>query len=170
MKTPSTPPQAPAQTQPPAQTQAQPSLSYAQDNQHNLPGPPPKAQSTAPEIRNEFDQNRDPYIALQKADLNKSEAERRREASARTERRDSFMVARDQPKPTLRPGTHMAYGPDRAAFDQRWESQRQAASPAPAQDLSAREDRKAAFLKARNEQPQTREKTQTHNRKGDDHG
>jgi len=144
----------------PQQNNAPRSLSYAHDNQGTLPGSPPKAQGAAPKVREAFDNSRDSTIARQKADLNKSESERRRESPTREQRREGFMVKRDQPKPSLRPGPQLARGPDRTAFNQNWQNERQAATGTP------REDRKAAFLKARNEQTHSHSKTQTHTRKG----
>lgn len=76
---------------------------------------------------------------------------------AKEQRRESFMVKRDRPKPTLRPSPHKAYGPDKAAFNQRWNKEHEAA-----QQTTTREDRKAAFKAERSAQTQTRNKT--HNR------
>jgi len=153
----------PAPTPAPQQNNAPRSLSYAHDNQGTLPGSPPKAQNTAPRVQEAFDKNRDSTIARQKADLNKSEFERRRESPTREQRREAFMIKRDQPKPSLRPGPQLARGPDRTAFNQRWQAEQQAAK---ALNHRAREDRKTAFLKARNEQTQSHTKTRNHSRKG----
>ncbi len=74
-----------------------------------------------------FEIERDPNRALQLRDMNKTEAERRRENAERIKRRNSFMVKRQKPKPVLRPSPALAYGPDRAAFNSEWkQEQRQA--------------------------------------------
>ncbi|MBL4839070.1 MAG: hypothetical protein JKY34_15995, partial [Kordiimonadaceae bacterium] len=84
------------------------------------------------------------------------------------QRRDNFMVSRARPMPELRPGPHMAYGPDRSAFNQRWDNERQAANQhvADQQAAQAREDRKAAFMQARQDQTHQRTHTQTQNKEG----
>jgi len=127
-------------------TPANTGISYAYQNRHTLPGAPSQSQSKPPKLRDAFNQSRD---------QNTQSCQQRREA---------FMVKRDQPKPSLRPAPQMAYGPDRAAFDQRWESEHQAAKPKRA--TPSREKRKEAFKKARNEQTQTRAKTLNHDKKG----
>lgn len=63
-----------------------------------------------------FEANRCPWRAKQMNDDGLSEAERRERAA----RRESFMVKRSKPKPELKPSRALAYGPDRAAFDQAW--------------------------------------------------
>jgi len=71
----------------------------------------------APSLRSVFEAERCPLHARQLADVDRSEAERRREVAAREHRRDSFMIKRQQPKPVLKPSHALAYGPDRAAFN-----------------------------------------------------
>jgi len=154
---------APAPAPAPPQNNAPRSLSYAHDNQSNLPGSPPKMQGAAPKVREAFDKNRDSTIARQKADLNKSEFERRRESPTREQRREAFMIKHDQPKPSLRPGPQLARGPDSSAFNARWENEHRAASK---QAVNAKQMRKDSFMKARQEQAQSHTKTRTHNRKG----
>lgn len=116
-----------------------------------------------PAMRSEFKENRHPLMARQDADLIKTEAERRRESEGIPEskeaRRSSFMVKRQQNRPVLRPAPHIANGPDRAAFNTAWEQERNDAANHNKQTI---EDRKAAFMKAR--QAPEKSKTRNHNR------
>jgi|GEM_PF-1602724 len=97
--------------------------------------------------------------------------------ATKEQRRESFMVKRDQPKPAPRPAPHMANGPDRAAFNQKWrqeQKQAQAAQPKPGPQAQAKPQphgrtenmdkmvRKAAFM-ARRQAPAP-SKTKTRNR------
>lgn len=147
-----------------------PAMSYATEHQSDLPGNQPQALQEAPKINTAFDHSRDPSLAVQQADLQRTEAERRQISVTREQRRDSFMVSRTRPMPEFRPGPHMTYGPDRSAFNQRWDNERQAANQhvAEQQAQQSRDDRRAAFMKARQEQDQThhRTHTQTQNKEG----
>jgi len=63
-----------------------------------------------------FDLSRDPYIAKQLRDADKSEAKRREEQTGR----GSGMVGRDQPKPVLRPAGKISRAVERQHFQNRW--------------------------------------------------
>lgn len=114
-----------------------------------LPGERTGFEASAPDLRGAFDQNRDPFIAAQRADLSKTEAQRRA----------SQMVKDDRPKPVQRPGPALAQGPDGAAFNARWRAE---------QAVASREARKAEFKADRRAQSQFRAHTQNHE-KGDAH-
>lgn len=86
---------------------------------------------------------------------------------AKQARRESVMVKRDKPKPVLRPAPHIAAGPDRTAFNQTWNNERQSArtNAAPVKQAAPdREARKAAFKAKRRAQAQTRTKQKTQSR------
>jgi hypothetical protein len=100
----------------------------------NLPGQPTKLEQTTP-VRGDFEPASDELRAKVLADQNLSEAQRR----------ESFMVKRSKPEPTLRPTRALSLGPDRAAFQERWTREQSAAAP----QSQTREERKAAFMKAR---------------------
>jgi len=91
--------------------------SFSRSQGANLPGAQPSAEANSPSVRQAFDQNRDPSIAAQTADQIKTEAQRRQ----------SFMVKRDRPHPVQRPSPSLALGADSAAFNARWEKERNAA-------------------------------------------
>ena len=74
------------------------------------------ARAALPTVRREFDLNRDPLIASQVLDLDKSEAQRREETGGRGSR----MVQRDKPDPAAVPPEDMRHDTDRAAFRSRW--------------------------------------------------
>jgi hypothetical protein len=93
--------------------------SYSYANRADLPGGEPRFYASAPKARDDFDNARDPLIAAQKRDLEKSEAQRRFEQSRRTDS-GSDMIRRDQPKPVLKPSPSLSMGPDRAAFSRAW--------------------------------------------------
>lgn len=108
--------------------------SFARMHASNLPGQPTKLERT-PSVRGAFDPASDELRAKERAAQSQTEAQRR----------ESFMVKRSRPEPTLRPTRTLSLGPDRAAFQERWtQEQRAAAPPQP-----SREERKAAFMKAR---------------------
>lgn len=75
-----------------------------------------QAAASLPDIRREFDLNRDPLIRQQHRDLEKSEAQRRGEGAGRA----SGMVERDKPNPAQRPPLEISQPVDRAAFSSRW--------------------------------------------------
>lgn len=119
-------------------------------SQSNLPGQD-TIRENAGSLRNSFEKERCEYNAKQVADIGKTEAERRKESTEIAERRESFMVKRQQPAPVLRPSPELAHGSDRATFNQRWEQEGKAAE----QD---REARKQAFKELRTTQAEfTRE-------------
>lgn len=75
-----------------------------------------------------------------------------RPAPAKTTGNGSQMVKKDQPKPALRPAPHRANGPDRAAFNARWEKERASAKPQQTKATPDREARKAVFKAQRQSQ------------------
>lgn len=109
--------------------------SFARMHASNLPGQPTKLERT-PSVRGAFDPASDELRAKERAAQSQTEAQRR----------DSFMVKRSKPEPTLRPTRALALGPDRAAFQEQWAQEQRAAAPAA---TPSREDRKAAFMKVR---------------------
>ncbi len=132
--------------------------SYAYRNASDLPGQRPNMDAQGGKAQKAFTQNRDPYTARQLTDAGKTEAERRRE---------NVMVKRQQPKPVLRPSPALAYGPDKAAFNQAWQNEQDRADQEAAHSSSetTRADRKAAFMQAHgNDTVHTRSKTRTHRR------
>jgi hypothetical protein len=80
-------------------------------------------------IKSIFENNRDPYHARQLADQGKSESVRRDEALSHANRRESFMVKRQQPKPVLRPSPALSYGSDLQAFNRQWTKEQKCAKP-----------------------------------------
>jgi hypothetical protein len=100
----------------------------------NLPGQPTKLEQTTP-VRRDFEPASDELKAKALADRHLTEARRR----------ESFMVKRSKPEPTLKPTRALSLGPDRAAFQERWTREQSAAAP----QSQTREERKAAFMKAR---------------------
>lgn len=82
-----------------------------------------------------------------------------KQAAEKAKRRESFMVKRQKPKPALRPAPHIAGGPDRAAFNQKWQQERKAA--APQKTPAKRQDRKAAFKAARTNQTTSKSQTRS---------
>lgn len=116
--------------------------STSREHAASLPGPLPSFYERAPDMRREFEMTRDPLIRAQ------MEADRLTEA----QRRESFMVKRDRPRPVLRPGPSLSLGPDRAAFDAAWESERKGANDQP------KGTRRAAFMEKRQRQMRERER------------
>lgn len=90
--------------------------SFAHNNSDQLPGESTKSFENSPNLRAEFDKARDPMIARQIDDLNKTEAERRNELTGQTP--PSPKKARQshapKPAPTTRPSN--AYPIDRGSF------------------------------------------------------
>ncbi|MEM9619381.1 MAG: hypothetical protein AAF936_15610 [Pseudomonadota bacterium] len=82
-------------------------MSYSYTQRDKLPGAQPAMYSASPEVGMNFQNERDPLIAAQTADLKKTEAQRR----------ESFMVKRQKPQPVLRPSPRFAFGPDRNVFN-----------------------------------------------------
>ncbi len=85
-------------------------------------------------IKSIFEHNRDPYHAKQLADQGTSESVRRAQAVSHANRRESFMVKRQQPKPVLRPSPALSYGSDCQTFNKQWTNEQKRAQP-----LSAKE-------------------------------
>lgn len=84
--------------------------SYAWQHRAELPG----ERTILDQVRRSaasFDPARDPLRARALADQGRAEAERR----------GSTMVKSDKPYPAPRPSPALALGPDRAAFNARWE-------------------------------------------------
>lgn len=100
--------------------------SYSYANRADLPGGEPGFYASAPKARDAFDNARDPLIAAQKRDMDKSEAQRRFELTRRDES-GSRMVQQDQPKPVLKPSPALSMGPDRLAFTRAWTDEHRAA-------------------------------------------
>lgn len=96
--------------------------SFAYANRDTLPGGQPSFYERSPPVGRSFEFARDPLIAAQHKDVQKSEARRRFDAM-RTQSASS-MIAREQPKPVLRPPPSLAKGADRAAFNARWSDER----------------------------------------------
>ena len=78
-------------------------------------------------VKTSFEMERCPLHAAELRDADKSEAERREDMRQRQQRRESFMVKRQQPKPVLRPSPALAHGPDNDAFDCQWSVEQGAA-------------------------------------------
>lgn len=119
----------------------------------DLPGQASGLDARQGELRRSFEDSRDPMIAAQRADLAKTEAQRRA----------SQMVKQDRPKPVQRPSPALSHGPDGASFNARWQAERRDAA-----NDADREARKANF-KAKRQAP-SQSRTRSHERsKGDSH-
>lgn len=92
--------------------------------------------SRVPKAHREFDLNRDPYIARQILDLQKTEKQRREES----EGRGSNMVKRERPALKPAPGNDLRKSVDRAAFGDRWLAERRDAVLAQAAAKDARKE------------------------------
>lgn len=83
-----------------------------------------EALSRLPKVGASFQRNRDPYIARQLEDLNRSEAERRRTGSGeRGEQGDgraNISGSYETPAPHHRPPPSMRRGVDQSDFSRRW--------------------------------------------------
>lgn len=119
----------------------------------DLPGEASRLDTKRGELRQSFETNRDPMIAAQRADLAKTEAERRA----------SQMVKQDRPKPVQRPSPALAHGPDGTSFNARWQAERRDAA-----NDAARKARKADFKAKRQAQSPSRTRSHEFN-KGDQH-
>lgn len=134
--------------------------SFAHLNSGKLPNSRPQMSDVSGKAQSAFDWNRDPHIQRQLEDKGKTEFERRQEQVNREKRRENFMIKRQQSKPQLRPAPKLAYGPDKAAFNQAWRSEQARADQAQ-QNIAkpqSREDRKAAFKAARSQTTETQTK------------
>lgn len=110
----------------------------------------PETVNRMPDLRRDFDQNRDPMIASQLQDNDKTEAQRRREQTRHAEPqasnnkpgRDSKMVQQDHPHPAPHPTGPIADAVDQTAFRDRWLAEQrdaafeQAVERQPVNDLS----------------------------------
>ena len=127
----------------------------------DLPGTTPSLDNRRGELRPSFEANSDPAKAAQRADLAKTEAQRRA----------SQMVKQDRPQPVQRPRPALALGPDGTSFNARWQAERRDAANDAARNANADADRatrKAAFKAQRQTQTQTR--TRSHQpQRGDRH-
>ena len=90
-------------------------------------------------------------IAAQRADLARTEAERRA----------SQMVTQDRPKPVQRPSPALAHGPDGSSFNARWQAERRDAA-----NDADRQARKADFKAKRQAQSPSRTRSHEFNRGG----
>lgn len=123
----------------------------------DLPGQASRLDARRGELRQSFETIRDPMIAAQRADLAKTEAERRA----------SQMVKQDRPRPVQRPSPALAHGPDGTSFNARWQAERQNAANDAARQ-SDRDARKANFKAKRQAQSHIRNRSHEIN-KGDQH-
>lgn len=80
-----------------------------------------------PPVRREFDQSRDPFIAKQLRDMEKTEAERREEQAGR----GSAMVKQEQPIADLKPPRKIGREADAQRFRARWLAEQRAAAMDP---------------------------------------
>jgi len=138
----------PASSQP---NQQRTGTSYAHQNRQSLPGNTSKVENNKTPVRRDFN----------RASAGKPDLER-------AKRRQAFMVKRDRPKPVLRPGPHIAAGPDKAAFNTAWEKERRLAGPGKVKSTTAQEvkQRMDAFKQKRASAApsNTHKKTQTQKR------
>ena len=80
-----------------------------------------QAQAALPKIGREFDVNRDPDIAAQRRDLDKTEAQRREEQGGDGGRTQKPNVKpNDKPAPALKPPPHMRGSPGASNTDGQW--------------------------------------------------
>ncbi len=84
--------------------------SFASEKGHTLPSSRPQMDTRKGQAKTAFNQSRDPSSAQQ----------------GKAARRESFMVKRQQPKPTLRPAPHLSRGADAAAFNAAWQAEKKA--------------------------------------------
>lgn len=87
-----------------------------------------------PDVLKEFDLNRDPMIRAQRLDMERSEADRRRQQSGRSDTgsgggnggkqpqpvNSSRMIGKDETKPVFAPPSDIRGSVDRANFNNRW--------------------------------------------------
>ncbi len=82
-----------------------------------------QAERDLPYLRRSFDMNRDPYIAAQLRDMEKSESQRREEQTG-----GSSMVQADKLSFVLKPPKHIRKASDRASFSKKWNAEQRASS------------------------------------------
>ncbi|MEM9128182.1 MAG: hypothetical protein AAGA97_00415 [Pseudomonadota bacterium] len=99
-----------------AKRQSNEGKSTYQQFREEHPWPTGEVLQNLPRVRWDFGRSRDPLIAKQMDDLNKTETERREEET----RRQARMVVRDKPQHNLRPPKSMARGSDRRKFASQW--------------------------------------------------
>lgn len=93
----------------------------------------PQAQAALPSVHRAFDINRDPFIAAQLADLDKTEAQRREETGRQEQTgRGSSMVGQDKPRLELNPPPEMRRRVHAGSFNQRWLAEQHKAAMASA--------------------------------------
>ncbi len=90
---------------------------------HDVANDPWISQGTLPDVRQEFDMNRDPYVKVQLLDMQKSESERREETG-----RGSTMVGKDKPKLNLKPPQETGKQVDDQRFRDDWLQEQHAAN------------------------------------------
>lgn len=93
-----------------------PRTSYSYLHKETLPESNSQIYNAAPYVRIEFEVSSNPYLRLQMADLHKTEAQRREEATER----GSSMVTKDKADPVFRPPQEFSEDVDRANFNSRW--------------------------------------------------
>lgn len=84
------------------------------------------AMARLPGVRREFEKSRDPHIAHQRRDMDKTETQRREEQTGC----GSSMVKRDQPKAILRPPKDIRIQSDAQQFRSRWLAEKRNAAMA----------------------------------------
>ena len=111
--------------------------SYAYRHREELPDIQFKAYDASPNVRFQFDWNRDPYIRLQMMDRGKSEKQRRDEATGG----GSSMVEKDRAAPSFRPHDHLGKLVDREHYNQRWMAELREAVLSAAKTIEQEESR-----------------------------
>ena len=76
----------------------------------------PAFYAKAPDVHRAFDRNRDPYVAKQLEDLDKTERERREESQGRS----SGMVGKDKPGMAFTPPEEIRKAVTRSKFNRDW--------------------------------------------------
>jgi len=112
-------------------------LSYSAKLNGSLPGVAPTYLAAAPNVRFQFDWNRDPYVRLQMQDRGKSEAQRRDEASGR----GSGMIEKDKAAPYFRPPENISKPVDRRNFNHRWIRELRSAVMSAAKEINKQDGR-----------------------------
>lgn len=114
------------------------------------------ALQSLPTVRRDFDMNRDPMIAAQLQDNNKTEAQRRREQAEQRIRnqskdnpgRNARMVEEDHPHPAPHPTGPIADAVDNVAFRDRWLAEQRDAAMEQALDLQQQDSLKQEMTRA----------------------
>lgn len=93
-----------------------------------------EAMNNLPRVRRAFDLNRDPMIAKQIRDNEKTESQRRQEQVDGQAGRGSTMVKQDRPAPAPHPTGPDADAVNREAFKERWLTEQRDAAMAQAEE------------------------------------